>query len=112
MTNCRPDHNLQDLRAKIFPSKRVKTNSSEVMASFLLPLKRKERSLSSLVVNTSKVPIQAGLTGKRSKPSGRKVALARGSNFTMKESIKKEEHDSSYSSRSVQEIVQNKQQVN
>lgn len=87
------------------------------MASNSLPLKRKERSLSSLVVSTPKISIQAGLTGKRSKPAGRKAASLRGSSFTMKESIKKEEDpiedlpESSRSPETLNEIVQNRRQV-
>lgn len=112
----RPDHNLQDLRTKIFPSKREKINISEVMASNSLPLKRKERSLSSLVVSTPTISIQAGLTGKRSKPAGRKAVSLRGSSFTMKESIKKEEDpiedlpEGSRSPETLNEIVQKRRQ--
>ncbi|GJU24783.1 E3 ubiquitin protein ligase DRIP2-like protein [Tanacetum coccineum] len=48
----RSDNNLQDLRGKIFPSKRQRVKAPEVTPSVALPLRRKERSLSSLVVNT------------------------------------------------------------
>ncbi|CAN1765846.1 E3 ubiquitin protein ligase DRIP2 [Linum perenne] len=56
----RPDHNLQDIRAKIFPFKRRKVEPSEVISSVALPAKRKERSLSALVISTPKIPTQTG----------------------------------------------------
>ncbi|XP_038890118.1 E3 ubiquitin protein ligase DRIP2-like isoform X2 [Benincasa hispida] len=88
----RPDHNLQDIRAKIFPLKRRKINAPEISPLASLPVKRKERSLSSLVVNTPKVSMQSGgLTGRRSKNVGRKAAALRGCSFGSEEPLKKEE---------------------
>ncbi|XP_027365543.1 E3 ubiquitin protein ligase DRIP2-like isoform X2 [Abrus precatorius] len=87
----RPDHNLQDIRAKIFPFKRKKIKAQEVLSSISLPAKRKERSLSSLVVSAPKVSMQPGFTGKRTKTSTRKAAALRGCSFLLEESIKKEE---------------------
>ncbi|XP_014514668.1 E3 ubiquitin protein ligase DRIP2 isoform X2 [Vigna radiata var. radiata] len=88
----RPDHNLQDIRAKVFPFKRKKIKAQEVLSSISLPTKRKERSLSSLVVSAPKVSMQPGFTGKRTKTSTRKAAAAlRGCSFLLEESIKKEE---------------------
>ncbi|KAG9133299.1 hypothetical protein Leryth_018621 [Lithospermum erythrorhizon] len=49
LEKLRPDHSLQDVRAKIFPYKRRKVEAPEIESSFALPLRRKERSLSSLV---------------------------------------------------------------
>ncbi|KAF5462833.1 hypothetical protein F2P56_018808 [Juglans regia] len=86
----RPDHNLQDLRVKIFPLKRRKVEGPEVTATSFLPVKRKERSLSSLVVGTAKGPMQIGLTGRRTK-AARKAAAIRGCSFTVAESAKKED---------------------
>ncbi|XP_058223885.1 E3 ubiquitin protein ligase DRIP2-like isoform X1 [Rhododendron vialii] len=86
----RPDHNLQDIRAKIFPFKR-KVRTPEVTPSISLPVKRKERSLSSLVVSTPKVSIKTGLTARRTKSVARKSAPIRASSFVVGESIKKEE---------------------
>ncbi|OAY44251.1 E3 ubiquitin protein ligase DRIP2 isoform X2 [Manihot esculenta] len=108
----RPDHNMQDIRAKIFPFKRRKIKAPEVMPSIALPAKRKERSLSSLVVSTPKVPMQIGLTGRRSKASARKASAFQCS-FTVDESSKKEdsaeEHPRSSSSPgSPNKILQNK----
>ncbi|KAJ6434256.1 hypothetical protein OIU84_017873 [Salix udensis] len=60
------------------------------MPSIALPVKRKERSLSSLVVSTPKVQIQNGLTGRRSKANARKAAALRGCNFTVEESKKED----------------------
>ncbi|KAE8729658.1 DREB2A-interacting protein 2 isoform 3 [Hibiscus syriacus] len=50
----RPDHSLQEVRAKIFPYKRRKISAPEVMPSASPPAKRKEKSLSSLVGSPKK----------------------------------------------------------
>ena len=113
---CRPDHNLQDIRAKIFPFKRRKISVPEVMPPIPLPVKRKERSLSSLVVSTPRVSMQTGLTGRRTKAIARKSAL-RGSSFSIVEPIKKEEDsvedcpESSSSPESRNKVAQTKKQV-
>ncbi|KAK9057360.1 hypothetical protein SSX86_022195 [Deinandra increscens subsp. villosa] len=88
LEKLRADHNLQDLRAKIFPYKRRRVKAPEVVASVTLPLRRKERSLSSLVVNTPRVSTQTTLTGKRSKVTSRKKS--RGS-FSVDKRVKKED---------------------
>uniref|UniRef100_A0A2P2KMH0 Uncharacterized protein MANES_09G151900 n=1 Tax=Rhizophora mucronata TaxID=61149 RepID=A0A2P2KMH0_RHIMU len=111
----RPDHNLEDIRAKIFPYKRRKIKPPEVMMLVALPTKRKERSLSSLVVSAPKVPMQTGLTGRRSRAGARKAATLRGCSFASGEANKKEdstdEHRmSSSSSDSSNKIAQNKKQ--
>lgn len=77
----RADHKLQDAREKIFPLKIRKTNPPAIPPSITLPVRRKERSLSSLVVNTPKVEAaQSTLTGRRTKAFIRKMASLRGSN--------------------------------
>ncbi|KAK9291991.1 hypothetical protein L1049_019943 [Liquidambar formosana] len=112
----RPDHNLEDIRAKVFPFKRRKIKAPEVMPSVSLPVKRKERSLSSLVVSTPKVLVQTGLTGRRTKSVTKKASSLRGSNFAIEEPIKKERDsvdnrpESSSSSMSLNKIAQNKRQ--
>ncbi|XVF31099.1 hypothetical protein REPUB_Repub16aG0116500 [Reevesia pubescens] len=112
----RPDHNLHDIRAKIFPFKRRKVRAPEVMPSTLPPAKRKERSLSSLVVSTPKVPIQSGLTGRRTKATARKrVAAFRGCSFSAEEPLKKEDFaednpSGSCSPDSLNKISQSKRQ--
>ena len=114
---CRPDHNLQDVRAKIFPFKRRKIRAREVMPSTSPPAKRKERSLSSLVVSTPKVPMQSGLTGRRTKATARKrVAAFRGCSFSVEVPLKKEDfaeaHPSGSSSHGfLNKISQSKRQV-
>ncbi|GAU11635.1 hypothetical protein TSUD_346270 [Trifolium subterraneum] len=103
----RPDHNLQDIRTKIFPFKRTKgqaedqtenqaedqpeNQAEEVVPSIPLPAKRKERSLSSLVVSAPKVSTHTSFTGKRTKNGTRKASGLRGCSFIPEESIKKEE---------------------
>ncbi|GFP98012.1 E3 ubiquitin protein ligase drip1 [Phtheirospermum japonicum] len=83
LEKLRLDHNLQDVRAKIFPCKRIKVKAPEIMSPVMLPAKRKERSLSSLVVSTPRVSssAQIGMTGRRSKSTARKAS--RGSSFTI-----------------------------
>lgn len=87
LEKLRPDHNMQDIRAKIFPYKRRKIRTPEVVPSVSPPVKRKERSLSSLVVSTPKVSVHSVLTGRRTKSATRKINI-RGS--SIEESIKKE----------------------
>lgn len=82
----RSDNNLQDMRGKIFPSKRRRIKAPEVTPSVALPLRRKERSLSSLVVDTPRVSPQTTLTGKRSKIPPRKKPR-----FSADKSVKKED---------------------
>lgn len=113
----RPDHNLQDLRAKIFPLKRRKVEAPEVAPSVILPVRRKERSLSSLVVSTPKVSTQTTTTGRRTKPVPRKASALRGSSFSIEKPIKKEEDpakdrpDSSSSPETLKKFNQNTRQV-
>lgn len=59
----------------------------EIAPSVTLPARRKERSLSSLVVITPRVSAQAGMTGRRSK-SARKPLR---SSFSIEKLVKKEE---------------------
>ncbi|KAF8392279.1 hypothetical protein HHK36_022621 [Tetracentron sinense] len=112
----RPDHNLQDVRAKIFPFKRRKVNAPEVVPSTSLPVRRKERSLSSLVVSTPRVSTQTSLTGRRTKAVARKAAALRGSSFSIEGPIKKEEvpvedlPESSSSPETLSKIAQNRRQ--
>ncbi|KAI3990962.1 hypothetical protein MKX01_026146 [Papaver californicum] len=85
----RPDHNLQDLRAKIFPFKGRKVKAPEATPPTIpLPVRRKERSLSSLV-STPRVSTHTTLTGKRTRVVGRKVAALGGSGFDTAEPVKK-----------------------
>ncbi|XP_044497961.1 E3 ubiquitin protein ligase DRIP2-like isoform X2 [Mangifera indica] len=109
----RADNNLQDIRAKIFPYRRRKVQAPEVMHSVSLPVKRKERSLSSLVVSTPKVPLQTGLTRKRTKGSARKAAALQGCGFFIEDKKEDSAEDcpmSSSSPDSLSKISQNKRQ--
>uniref|UniRef100_A0A1J3F918 E3 ubiquitin protein ligase DRIP1 n=1 Tax=Noccaea caerulescens TaxID=107243 RepID=A0A1J3F918_NOCCA len=85
LEKLRPDHNLQDLRAKIFPLQRKKVKAPEIVS---LPGRRKEISISSLVVSTPKVSEKAGTTGRRSKAVARKES--RGSASLAERSVKNE----------------------
>ncbi|KAE8721980.1 DREB2A-interacting protein 2 isoform 3 [Hibiscus syriacus] len=105
----RPDHSLQEARAKIFPYKRRKISAPEVMPSASPPAKRKERSLSSLVVSTPKVPMQRGLTGRRTKATARKrIADFRGCSFSVEGSPKKEDSAEDHPSGSTSPDSSNK----
>lgn len=88
-SNFRADHNLQDVRSKIFPFKRKKISADEVAAPVLLPSKRKERSISSLVVDTPTVT-PTGLTGRRTRAVTRKAAALRGLGPGIDDPVKKE----------------------
>lgn len=78
------------MRAKIFPYKRKKVNGSEVVPSITLPVRRKERSLSSLVVNTPRMGAQTSLTGRRTKAVTRRASTLRGLSLSIDEPKKKE----------------------
>ncbi|XP_068634294.1 E3 ubiquitin protein ligase DRIP2-like isoform X3 [Aristolochia californica] len=112
----RPDHNLQDVRAKIFPLKRRKVKAPEAVLPVVLPARRKERSLSSLVVSTPRVSTQSGLTGRRTKAVARRAATSKNSGFAINGSFKKEEDtgddrpESSSSPEYQNNISQNKRQ--
>ncbi|KAL2321011.1 hypothetical protein Fmac_029980 [Flemingia macrophylla] len=90
LEKLRPDHSLQDVRAKVFPLKGRKMKAPELLSSIPLPARRKERSLSSLVVSTPRVSTQATLTGRRTKPT-RKASGLRSTSFSIEKLIKKEE---------------------
>ncbi|KAL1187995.1 E3 ubiquitin protein ligase DRIP2 [Cardamine amara subsp. amara] len=113
LEKLRPDHILQDLRAKLFPLKRKKERAPEVVSSIVLPARRKERSISSLVVSTPRVSAQAGTTGKRTKSATRKDV--RGT--FPKRTVKKEEEfgddrtESASSPETLKKFTQNKRQV-
>lgn len=73
---CRTDHSLQDLRTKLFPSKRRKDKpANEDFPSTPFPVKRKERSLSSLGVNEPGSSSQSCLTGRRKYPVRKNLTL-------------------------------------
>ncbi|KAH6755420.1 DREB2A-interacting protein 2 [Perilla frutescens var. hirtella] len=113
MEKLRLDHNLQDVREKIFPYKRLKVKTPEVVAPITLPAKRKERSLSSLVVSTPRISTQSGMTGRRSKSITRKAS--RGS-VTIEKPVKKKDnsmegqHESSSSPEMLNRSTQNTRQ--
>ncbi|KAH0454690.1 hypothetical protein IEQ34_016614 [Dendrobium chrysotoxum] len=85
------DHNLEDIRAKIFPYKKRKVNGPEVVQSITLPVRRKERSLSSLGVITPRIGVQSSLTGRRTKAVARRASTARGPSPLIGEPKKKED---------------------
>nr|KJB42217.1 hypothetical protein B456_007G142500 [Gossypium raimondii] len=116
LEKLRPDHNLQDVRSKIFPFRRRKVKAPEVLPLVTMPTRRKERSLSSLVVNAPKVSTQAALTGRRTKAVARKANALRGSSFSVERPLKREddsmeEHQESASSpETLNKFTQNKRQ--
>ncbi|KAL0437403.1 UNVERIFIED_CONTAM: E3 ubiquitin protein ligase DRIP2 [Sesamum radiatum] len=98
----RADHNLQDVRAKLFPHKRINVKAPELVTPVVLPAKRKERSLSSLVVSTPRVSTQIGMTGRRSKSIARKAS--KGSSFIIEKPVSNSIEDQPESSSS-QELL-------
>ncbi|MBA0632060.1 hypothetical protein Godav_000872 [Gossypium davidsonii] len=91
LEKLRPDHNLQDVRTKIFPLKRRKVKAPEVVPPVTVPTRRKERSLSSLVVNAPKVSSQTTMTGRRTKAFTRKAGALRHSSFPIEKPVKGDE---------------------
>ncbi|PUZ36568.1 hypothetical protein GQ55_9G048600 [Panicum hallii var. hallii] len=87
LEKLRIDHSLQYVRSKIFPKKQ-KFEGPEVTSSVTSPIKRKERSLSSLTIPAPQVSMQKCLTKRRTKASClRNLSLhtkLRGSNITKK----------------------------
>ncbi|KAL5209971.1 hypothetical protein ABZP36_005594 [Zizania latifolia] len=89
LEKLRADHNLQDVRSKIFPFKRKKITAEEVAPPISLPSKRKERSISSLVINTP-IVTPTGLTGRRTRAVARKAAALRCHGPGIDDPVKKE----------------------
>ncbi|KAK1373981.1 E3 ubiquitin protein ligase DRIP2 [Heracleum sosnowskyi] len=107
LEKLRPDHNLQDVRSKIFPYKRRKVDAPEAAPSLVLPARRKERTLSSLGVSTPRVSSQ--MTGRRSKVTSRKTS--RGSSVSNEKQVNKEEDsESSSSHETLTKFTQNMKQ--
>nr|CAB3497851.1 unnamed protein product [Digitaria exilis] len=81
------DHSIQYVRSKVFPKKQ-KVEALEVASPITSPIKRKERSLSSLSIHAPQVSVQKCLTKRRTKASGlRNISLhskMRSSNITKK----------------------------
>lgn len=86
----------------------------EITPSITLPVRRKERSLSSLVVSTPRVSTQSGMTGRRSKSIVRKSVR---SSFSIEKLVKKdgdsqEDHpESSSSPETLNKFTQTVRQV-
>ncbi|XP_039021155.1 E3 ubiquitin protein ligase DRIP2-like [Hibiscus syriacus] len=116
LEKLRPDHNLQDVRAKIFPLKRRKVKTPEVVPPVTMPARRKERSLSSLVVNAPKVLSHTAMTGRRTKAFTRKAGALRHSTFSIEKPVKKDEdsmednQESASSPETLNKFTQNKRQ--
>ncbi|KAF3785723.1 E3 ubiquitin protein ligase [Nymphaea thermarum] len=70
----RPDNNLQDVRMKIFPLKKLK--EIDVGPIPTGPSRRKERSLSSIVISTD--PISTTGHANKAKVAARKAGISRG----------------------------------
>nr|TKV90811.1 hypothetical protein SEVIR_9G053600v2 [Setaria viridis] len=87
LEKLRMDHSLQYVRSKIFP-RRQKVEAPEVTSPVTSPIKRKERSLSSLTIHAPQVSMQKCLTKRRTKASClHNLSLhskLRGSNITKK----------------------------
>lgn len=89
----RVDHNVQDLKAKLFPLVRKKIKAPEAMPSVPLPGKRKERSLSSLGVSATRLSAHSGLIGRRIKCTARKCLALQESTLFVDQPFNREEDD-------------------
>ncbi|XP_074558851.1 E3 ubiquitin protein ligase DRIP2-like isoform X2 [Curcuma longa] len=92
MEKLRPDHNLQDIKTKIFPPKRSKIEALEEISTPMIPIKRKEKSLSSLVVSTSHIATQTCSTGRRTKAVAKRAVNARDLRRSTNESSEKDDN--------------------
>ncbi|XVF28707.1 hypothetical protein REPUB_Repub15cG0053200 [Reevesia pubescens] len=89
LEKLRADNNWQDIRVKIFPSKGQKSKEPEGMSLVPLPARRKERSLSSLVVSTPRVSAKSSLIGTRSKLTARTTIASQESPFLNEDHVSK-----------------------
>ncbi|KAJ9182212.1 hypothetical protein P3X46_006233 [Hevea brasiliensis] len=120
LEKLRADHSLEDLKAKIFASIRDKTKAPAVLPSVpeavpSSPLtgRRKERYLSSLVVNTPKIAAKSTLPRKRLKSIARKSPALRESILAEELLVKKVDaccHESLSSPETLSKIAQAKRQ--
>ncbi|CAL9061903.1 unnamed protein product [Musa banksii] len=92
LDKLRPDHNLQDVRQKIFPSKRNKVKTPEEVPPMTPPVKRKERSLSSLVVDIH-TATQTRLTKRQTKAFAKRAPTLRGLSPVIDDMTKKEDYN-------------------
>ncbi|XP_015876496.1 E3 ubiquitin protein ligase DRIP2 isoform X2 [Ziziphus jujuba] len=112
LEKLRADHSLQDLRAKLFPSKRKRDNPTDDLPSASYPAKRKERSLSSLVISEPRASTQPSrMTGRRKNPT-RKNLTVRTSSLSVESPVRKEDDSlKNFSSpEAVNKILQNRRQ--
>ncbi|KAJ9154217.1 hypothetical protein P3X46_027576 [Hevea brasiliensis] len=119
LEKLRADHSVQDLKAKLFASKREKTKAPAVVPSVpkavpLAPLagRRKEISLSSLVVSTPKAAAKSVLPRKRLKCIARKSPDVRESILAEELLVKKVDdcYESLSSPETISQIAQAKRQ--
>ncbi|OMO95601.1 Zinc finger, RING-type [Corchorus olitorius] len=91
LEKLRADNNWQDIRTKIFPSKRKQSNEPESTFLVALPAaRRREKSLSSLGVTTpEEVSAKSYLTGRRSKLTARKTTGNRDSLYLSQQHFSK-----------------------
>ncbi|XVE65908.1 hypothetical protein DITRI_Ditri08aG0037600 [Diplodiscus trichospermus] len=89
LEKLRADNNWQDIRTKVFPSKGQKSKEPQDTSSVPSPARRKEKSLSSLVVNTPRVSAKTSLTGRRSKLTTRKTIANHESPFPNEKHVSK-----------------------
>ena len=81
------------MRSKVFPFKRKKVKAEEAESPITLPVKVKERSISSLVVNTPREALAAS-TRRRTRAVTRKAAALRGLGPIIVDPLKKDNDNS------------------
>ncbi|KAK6929870.1 hypothetical protein RJ641_003964 [Dillenia turbinata] len=96
LDKLRPDHAWNDILSKIFGQAKISTKEPEVVQPDSvppepLPSRRKERSLSSLVVSTPRVSAQTGRGRRRRSTLARKVYAEQDPASSEEENVKKVE---------------------
>ena len=98
---------------KVFPPKGQNSKEPEGASLVPSPARRKERSLSSLVVSTPRVSAKSSLTGKRSNLTARMTIASQESPFPSEEHVSKLENlpKNLSSPESYSKVAQNRRQV-
>ncbi|KAL5712368.1 RING-type E3 ubiquitin transferase [Ranunculus cassubicifolius] len=110
----RADNSLQDVKSKIFPGSSKKVNAPAMVSTAPSPMRRKERSLSSLNISAPHVQTQTKLDGRRTKSAAGKAGALQGPKLSCNEPTNKHEskvHKASVSTDNVSPEAVNPKKV-